>query len=412
MQFIQSTQEERDIVKHIPSRCNSDKGDYLNKIYTKPWGYEYLTYQTEKLGIWILHLCKNQKTSLHCHFKKDSMLIVLSGTFRIDTYDDFYILNENQVMYFPAKVFHGIMSYSENGVILEIEVYSNEVSYSDKNDLLRLRDMYNRDKDTYEGSVVETDVSDEIAVNFHSKPNFTFGDSRIHIKTVKKYENNNSYCSSDRNIRRVLLDGKIVSNNILSPGSIINWSDNYKLIDTECTIMEIENIYSEENAKIIHSKEQLIDLMKNTAFNNTGLTSGCFDILHTGHIHNLKRCKSKCDTLFVCLSSDKQIRELKGETRPVNNIAYRIRMLSHMKFIDYIILYEEIDSHTEKELDNIMNIINPDTWFKGSDYDESVIRKKHPILKNICLLNNVPNVSTTIIINRAGQRNDPVANKI
>jgi bifunctional ADP-heptose synthase (sugar kinase/adenylyltransferase) len=107
-----------------------------------------------------------------------------------------------------------------------------------------------------------------------------------------------------------------------------------------------------------------------------------------------------CNTLFVCLSSDKQIKNLKGETRPVNNITDRIRMLSHMYFIDYIILYDEIDNRTEQELDNIMNIIKPDYWFKGNDYTEAQIRVKHPTLKHIQLFENVSNVSTTSIIDK------------
>jgi bifunctional ADP-heptose synthase (sugar kinase/adenylyltransferase) len=71
-----------------------------------------------------------------------------------------------------------------------------------------------------------------------------------------------------------------------------------------------------------------------------------------------------------------------------------------MSFIDYIILYDEIDNKNEIELDNIMNILKPDFWFKGSDYKEVEIRNKHPILKNIVLFENVVNVSTTTIINK------------
>jgi D-beta-D-heptose 7-phosphate kinase/D-beta-D-heptose 1-phosphate adenosyltransferase len=164
--------------------------------------------------------------------------------------------------------------------------------------------------------------------------------------------------------------------------------------------MTIQNIYCNENAKIIYSKEHLTDLLSSTQFYNIGLTSGCFDILHKGHINNIKLSKNMCNTLFVCLSSDEQIKNLKGDARPVNNIADRMRMLSHMYFIDYIILYDEIDNITEKELDNIMNILKPDYWFKGTDYTEEQIRIKHPTLKNIQLFDNISNVSTTCIINK------------
>lgn len=399
MQVIHSSSEEVNVVKpQFRNRNNSEKKDYLNRKFYKPWGFEYLTYQTEKIGIWILHINRNQKTSLHCHFKKDSMLIALSGTFRIDTYDNFHILTENQIMYFPSSTFHGIMSYSETGIILEIEIYSTEITYSDKNDLLRLRDVYNRDKCTYEGSVTETILPEDESVNFHNKQFFLFGnDCNINIRKYKK-ESTLDAKKLSYNTINILLDGKVVTNNVLSPGSIIDTK--YKLVDTECTILEICNIYSAENSKIIYSKEHLTDLIEKNEFQNAGLTSGCFDILHKGHIHNLKMSKSKCSKLFVCLSSDKQIQELKGKSRPINSIDDRIRMLSHINFIDYIILYDEIDNANEKELDNIMNILNPEYWFKGSDYDESVVRAKHPMLKNICLFENVPNVSTTLIISK------------
>jgi len=399
MQVIHSSIEEANVIKpQFYNRKNSEKQNYLNRKFFKPWGFEYLTYQTDKIGIWILHVNQNQKTSLHCHFKKDSMLIPLSGTFRIDTYDDFHILTENQIMYFPANSFHGIMSYAETGIILEIEIYSSEITYSDKNDLLRLRDIYNRDKCTYEGSVTESIVSEDESVNFDTKSAFTFGnDCNIHIRNYKKNAHLNVIHISNNTIN-ILLDGKILTNNVLAPGSIIN--ANYKLIDPECTVMEISNIYFAENAKIIYNKEHLTDLIEKVEFKNAGLTSGCFDILHKGHIHNLKMSKSKCSKLFVCLSSDDQIRELKGHNRPINNIVDRIRMLSHINFIDYIILYNEIDNNTEKELDNIMNLLTPEYWFKGSDYEEHIVRSKHPTLKNICLLENVPNVSTTIIVSK------------
>ena len=78
----------------------------------------------------------------------------------------------------------------------------------------------------------------------------------------------------------------------------------------------------------------------------------------------------------------------------------RLNMLLNYDFIDYIILYDEIDDLLESELDNIMNIIDPKTWFKGSDYKKEDIIKKHPSLKNINLIDLIDGKSTTIIINK------------
>lgn len=75
-------------------------------------------------------------------------------------------------------------------------------------------------------------------------------------------------------------------------------------------------------------------------------------------------------------------------------------MLLTMPFIDYVILYDETDNAYEKELDNIMLMIQPDVWFKGSDYTERGVRGKHPSLKRIVLFDNLENKSTTNIISK------------
>ena len=389
--------------KNSLNKINSDYKDYLNKIFEKPWGFEYLSYKNENIGIWILHVLQNQKTSLHCHFKKDTLLLVLSGSFKIETYESYYILNECETLYFPANTFHGIMSYSPESIIMEIEIYSNSINYSDKNDLLRIKDPYIRDNNRYESSVVEKDISPEISVNFHNKEIFNLGNSKIIIKKQKRADS--IKLKNSKLDLMILLKGKIYNENIIMPGSIINNLKESVIIDNELEYMIISNNFKNENKKIIYNKEQLKDLLNINKFNNIGLTSGCFDIVHNGHLHNLKICKQNCDTLFVCLSSDKQISEIKGNLRPINNIVDRYKLLSNFSFIDYIILYDEIDNNIEKELDNIMNILNPTYWFKGSDYIETEIINIHPGLKNVFLINNIPNISTTNIINKINNIN-------
>ncbi len=47
-------------------------------------------------------------------------------------------------------------------------------------------------------------------------------------------------------------------------------------------------------------------------------TNGCFDILHVGHVRYLQKTKSFADYSIVLLNSDKSIRIIKGEDRPMN----------------------------------------------------------------------------------------------
>lgn len=96
-------------------------------------------------------------------------------------------------------------------------------------------------------------------------------------------------------------------------------------------------------------------------------TNGCFDILHIGHLRYLKEAKSLGDILIVGLNDDQSIKNIKGKTRPINNINVRSEMLSNLDFIDYIVTFSE---DTPKF---IINKILPDLLVKGGDYKENEI---------------------------------------
>jgi rfaE bifunctional protein nucleotidyltransferase chain/domain len=384
-------------------RAPSSFKDYMHKKYVKPWGYEYMCYQSETIGIWILHVNADQATSVHCHFRKATLLVCLHGAFRINLFADQYrILNEGDTLYIPANTFHGIQSYINDGVILEVELYNDGITYSDKNDLLRMKDMYVRDKTSYENSVQEQ--AHYPGVDFGSiGSQYRYGLSELHVLTLDMLLN-----SATSTNFYILLQGHLLqeTKGHLMPGSLVD--PKLPLVSlsetaTHSMVLAFRNLFISERRKLIFSKQHLHDVL---ALSNKspplhrGLTSGCFDIMHTGHLSFLKQSKQQCDELFVCLSSDAQIKELKGQTRPVNQLQDRIHMLAALPFVDYVILYEETDSQQENELDTIMHIVQPTTWFKGTDYTIAGIRAKHPGLKCICLFENVVGQSTTSIIQR------------
>src|SRR5690348_504723 len=57
----------------------SDEEQALDGLITKPWGYEYRVYADELYDIWHLSLAPGQATSLHCHPRKATALIMLAG---------------------------------------------------------------------------------------------------------------------------------------------------------------------------------------------------------------------------------------------------------------------------------------------------------------------------------------------
>ena len=67
------------------------------------------------------------------------------------------------------------------------------------------------------------------------------------------------------------------------------------------------------------------------------LVGGCFDILHFGHIKFLEKAKKQGGVLIVALESDKNIKRLKGEGRPIHSQKMRAEMLAALETVNYII---------------------------------------------------------------------------
>jgi len=368
--------------------------DYKNKICIKPWGYEYLAYESENIGIWILNITKNNKTSLHSHFNKDTTLILLSGCIKLNLIDDNYkLLSILDIINIPKNKFHGIESITDNSVILELEIYNKNVNFSDKNDLFRINDIYNRETTGYENSII---ISEDL-----KKYNYKYFEKDYNDNIFKIYSNINNIIYTNDSIY-ILLKGKINYNCIyINEGSIIdiriiNHIKN-QINSEEIEILEINVPYYKEDKKIIYNLNHLELLIKDIKEKRNILTSGCFDIIHIGHLEFLKQSKYLGDNLLVCLSNDEQIKKLKGENRPINNYIDRIKLFKTISYVDYIILYDEENIEKELTLNKIMEIIKPLYWVKGSDYKAEEIIKKHPTV-NIKLLENIKNISTTQII--------------
>jgi D-beta-D-heptose 7-phosphate kinase/D-beta-D-heptose 1-phosphate adenosyltransferase len=150
-----------------------------------------------------------------------------------------------------------------------------------------------------------------------------------------------------------------------------------------------DNIYLD---KIIYDNE-IDKIEKLTTKKNIVFTNGCFDILHSAHIELLKFAKKSGDILIVGLNSDNSIKRLKGETRPINDINERAKILSLFDFVDYIIIFED-DSPL-----NIIKTLKPNILVKGSDYTiDNIVGKEY--VKNVILFNFIQNKSSTHVINK------------
>lgn len=129
-------------------------------------------------------------------------------------------------------------------------------------------------------------------------------------------------------------------------------------------------------------------------------TNGCFDILHSGHVFYLQRAKQQGDILILGLNSDASVRRLKGEKRPINSESDRAIVISELKSIDYVVIFEE-DTPLE-----IISLIVPDILVKGGDYKKEDVVGKEVVEKNggeVVIIPFVDGKSTTNIINRINE---------
>lgn len=120
-------------------------GTSVVKVVRKPWGYEYPLFESEDVGLWVLKLLPNQSTSLHCHPKKKTGLVVLSGRVKVDFLNDSTLLSASGRVIIRPGLFHRSTALSdEPALLLEIE------SPRDKADLVRFEDRYGREAEPYE----------------------------------------------------------------------------------------------------------------------------------------------------------------------------------------------------------------------------------------------------------------------
>ena len=100
---------------------------------------------------------------------------------------------------------------------------------------------------------------------------------------------------------------------------------------------------------------------------SVGFTNGCFDILHNGHQFLLQQAADSCDKLIVAINTDASVRKLKGDDRPVNNEINRAVLLSSLKMVDAVILFDD------KTPLRLIQLLRPNVLIKGADYEENKI---------------------------------------
>ena len=91
-------------------------------------------------------------------------------------------------------------------------------------------------------------------------------------------------------------------------------------------------------------------------------TNGCFDLLHAGHVRYLQQARELGHALAVGLNSDRSVRELKGEGRPINAEDDRAEVVAALGCVDYVVIFDG------KRATDLLRAVRPQVYAKGGDY--------------------------------------------
>jgi D-beta-D-heptose 7-phosphate kinase/D-beta-D-heptose 1-phosphate adenosyltransferase len=133
-------------------------------------------------------------------------------------------------------------------------------------------------------------------------------------------------------------------------------------------------------------------------------TNGCFDILHAGHVDYIVKARACGDVLILGLNSDVSVRLIKGEKRPIVPEHERAYILSQLKAVDYVVLFDE---PTPFEL---ISALVPDVLVKGADWAIDKIVGRDVVEANggkVKTIEFVNQQSTTNIIKTVLERYTP-----
>lgn len=147
-----------------------------------------------------------------------------------------------------------------------------------------------------------------------------------------------------------------------------------------------------DRAQLLEERERLRRAGRRLVF-----TNGCFDLLHPGHIRYLRQARALGDALVVALNSDRSVRALKGDGRPILREQERAEVMAALECVDYVTVFDE---ETPREL---IAALLPDVLVKGGDWTIDTIVGREEVEASggeVKSLAFIEGVSTTDIIRR------------
>lgn len=148
-----------------------------------------------------------------------------------------------------------------------------------------------------------------------------------------------------------------------------------------------------------HAAEELYNLRKSWKNDKKRVitTNGCFDLIHPGHVQFLEMAAKLGDKLIVGINSDRSVRTLKGEGKPLLSEQDRAMMLSALSSVDAVIIFDDLLPN------HFLEQIQPDIHCKAGDYSAETLPETKVVEKydgNIHILPLIEGFSSSGLLNR------------
>ena len=215
--------------------------NYNTNVVKKPWGYEYLAYESKQAAIWFLYIKYNHTTSLHCHPNKTTGLILLDGQAETSFLNNSNKLNPTNKVMIRKGLFHSTKATDERGAwIFEIE------TPVDKQDLVRFKDSYGREGKPYEDETFEIPKAEDCLWIKDIPEVYNFANCILDVKNITDV---NEFIDIDDSLNVMFLNCGLLTDydqKVAGPGDIVlsstikELTEVFKKVDPSTLIMIIK----------------------------------------------------------------------------------------------------------------------------------------------------------------------------
>ena len=208
-------------------------------------------------AITYLKIKKNSSTSLHCHPKKKTGFLILSGTAKVQVgiyRKNIFKCSPMSILVLREGLFHRIKASSKQD-LYALEV---ETPYL-KKDLVRLEDNYGRKNADYE-SLKSTRKISKKNIIFKYPKNDRINKYYLHKinLSISYYKNFNHYRNYDDKSVSIILDGNILSDN----GSKVIGTGETKINNFKKIVSKLQNRNKMLVLKLIENRIGNLKMLK------------------------------------------------------------------------------------------------------------------------------------------------------